>query len=344
MASTLNGNGHATNVPAVASRGEAVDALCQTLLRDVDAKVNEKMEEIWLKGRQMMAQAQLQHQQHNEKLAAEIASCQEQQRVLEQQNDQIKQVISDLASRVLGTGFKGSAVCGTSPGGIKSPASVTTNAGGSSNASASPPRSSPEPFSGSEALGPLPEVPAFPFPAQQFPAPLSLAEAIGSDPVLKATPLRLASSLPPTPTIEALPAAGYCPSGGVFSFTLRKADSTELGLNVSSQGSVLLVEGVRAEGAVDAWNRQCVASCSDRAVMRGDRILSVNNIANDPEMMLNECKTRQLLKFTVARANCPLPEVSLIASPAAGRALTSLRADASEFVPKSIVSTTAATE
>jgi len=323
-----------------------VDALCQTLMRDVDAKVSEKMEEIWLKGRQMMAQAQLQHQQHNEKLAAELTLCLERHRVLEQQNEQIKQVISDLASRVLGTGFKAAAACGTSPGGLKSPASVTTQAGGSSTASASPVRASPETFSGSEAFGPLPEVPAFPFPAQQLPAPLSLAEAIAAEPLLKGTPLRLASSLPPTPTMEiASPATGFCSPNGIFSFTLRKADSTELGLNVSSQGTVLLVEGVRAEGAVDAWNRQCVASCSDRAVMRGDRIVSVNAIANDPEMMLAECKNKQLLKFTVVRAHCPLPEMpSPAASPATGRNLTSLRADASEFVPQSVVPSTAATE
>lgn len=329
---TQNGtsNGHDANVPAVTPRSETVETLCQTLMKDVDAKVGEKMEEIWQKGRQMMAQAQLQHHQHNEKLATELTLCLERQRVLEQQNEQIKQIISDLASKlsVLGSGFTATALCGSSPGGLKSPASVTTNAGGSSAASASPlsTRASPETYSGQlENYAPLPEVPAFPFPS-----PLSLAEAIAADPSTKPTPLSLASSLPTTPAMEMTPTTF---PGGVFSFTLRKADSTELGLNVSNQGNVLLVEGVRPEGAVDAWNRQCVASCSERAVLRGDRIVSVNNISGDPDKMLTECKNRQLLKFTVVRAHCPLPEIPARSAPGS---LTSLRADASEFVPKNV--------
>lgn len=335
-----NGHSNATQVAAGAGQGETVDSLCQSLLRDIDVKVNEKMEELWQKGRHMMAQAQQHHQQHNDALSAELSMCLDKQHVLEQQNDQIKQIIADLASKlsVLGSGFAGPCVSSPGSGCLKSPVSTMA---GSSTASATPP-STRASFSdnlfgnllgSSESLGALPEVPAFPFPAQTSPAPLSLAEAIGVEPAVKPTPLCLATSLPPNPTIELSPtAASFTPNSGVFSFTLRKADSIELGLNVMCQGAVLLVEGVRPEGAVDAWNRQCVGGAfPKRAVMIGDRIISVNNISQDPEQMLAECKTKQLLKFTIVRGNYPIPDVT--AAAATSVKLTALRADASEFVP-----------
>lgn len=321
-------NGHAEpKVSAGASCSEIIETLRHTLSQDIDVKVNEKMEELWQKGRQIMSQAQLQHAQHTEKIHAELSMCLERQRTMEQQNEQIKQVIADLASKftVIGSGFALSP-SSSPPGCLKSPGSVATTAGGSSNSPLSV-RASPtfctNPL---DSLGPLPEVPVFPFP-MPAPAQLSLAEAIGAEPHHKGLPLSLANSLPPAMELTST-AAAFIPSAGVFNFTLRKADSTELGLNVSSQGAVLFVEGIRPEGAIDAWNRQCVASCPERAVMRGDRILSVNNVSGDPEKMLAECKNRQLLKFSVARGSCS-PEAT---TPSTGRSLT-LRADASEFIP-----------
>jgi hypothetical protein len=111
----------------------------------------------------------------------------------------------------------------------------------------------------------------------------------------------------------------------MFSFTLRKADGTDLGLNVShhEDDKALRVEGVRPEGAVEAWNRQCVGStASEKAVLPGDRIVSVNGVVNDPAKMLEECRDRQLLKITVVRGEAAI----MNKTPA-------LRADAPEFVP-----------
>ena len=54
-----------------------------------------------------------------------------------------------------------------------------------------------------------------------------------------------------------------------------EADGADLGLNVSHHESdrVLRVEGVRAEGAVEAWNRQSVDHKADCNLRQGDRPL-----------------------------------------------------------------------
>uniref|UniRef100_A0A7S0AMZ5 PDZ domain-containing protein n=1 Tax=Pyrodinium bahamense TaxID=73915 RepID=A0A7S0AMZ5_9DINO len=140
----------------------------------------------------------------------------------------------------------------------------------------------------------------------------------------------------------------------VFSFTIRKADETDLGLNVThhERDRVLCVESVRADGAVDAWNRQCLGGVlPEKAVLPGDMIISVNNVAYDPERMLEECKERRLLRLTISRGGLPPGELPLQAgtgaaattpagagTPASG---TSLRADAPEFAPRAAATPTA---
>lgn len=114
-----------------------------------------------------------------------------------------------------------------------------------------------------------------------------------------------------------------CTENGRFTFTLRKADGADLGLNVShhENGTALRVEGVRPEGAVEAWNRQCAGSAAqEKVVVIGDNIIAVNGISDDPKKMLDECRDKQLLRLTVARG---APKV------------TTLRADATVFVPMS---------
>lgn len=145
------------------------------------------------------------------------------------------------------------------------------------------------------------------------------------------TPLSVVNAFtPPTasPEVAKTPVSG----AGCFSFTLRKADGAELGLNVShhDQDRVLRVEGVRPDGAIEAWNRQCAA---DKIVLSGDKIIGVNNIAYDPEKMFEECRDKQLLKLTIVRGDLALPTMSAKASPP--NKTTILRADASVFVPNS---------
>lgn len=119
------------------------------------------------------------------------------------------------------------------------------------------------------------------------------------------------------------------PAPVTFSFSIRKADNTDLGLDVASIENQpgLLVERILPGGAAEAWNRQQdPGSSSARDLRRGDTILKVNMAEGDPELMLSECRNKQLLKLVVRRAaaaemspavpESPPPEKILTVSPA----------------------------
>ena len=90
------------------------------------------------------------------------------------------------------------------------------------------------------------------------------------------TPLSLSSSLTGTNTNgEADSPSSMYPSGAPsFTFTIRKADGLDLGLNILHHelDQILRIEGVRPDGAVDAWNRQCASgTAADKMVCPGLR-------------------------------------------------------------------------
>jgi len=336
------------------SRQAIIEAIREVVLQDVDLKVAEKVEELWVKGKQMLSQIQQKHKQKTGELTEEVTKCHEKLRGLESENERLKQVLQALHTRfsLLGAVFSGK----------DAPAADLPDAAAlMAEANMASPLHTQEPSDLYAALGPftpagdgtmgqgadmdstgnvakLPDVPAFPFPAQPSspPAPLSLAEALGTQ-TPQRTPLSLVNSLTPpgpTPDVARTPLG----SAGIFSFTLRKADGADLGLNVShhEHDQVLHVEGVRVDGAVEAWNRQCAGSAAaEKAVISGDKIISVNNIHYDPAEMLKECRDKQLLKLTIVRGDRPLPAIPTKASPASKTATTTttLRADASVFVP-----------
>jgi hypothetical protein len=179
-----------------------------------------------------------------------------------------------------------------------------------------------------EASAAKPKAPAQPPSAPTF----SLAEALGGartpDP---RTPILLMSSLTPGGASEAQPRE--------FIFTMRKADGADLGLNVTHGGGAgqgLKVEGVRAVGAIEAWNR--LATDPEKVVRAGDMIVEVNGIRNDPVKMLQECKDKLCIKFKVMRlhASSPAPaRLPASASPPASiaTAATPLRAGSPAPVP-----------
>lgn len=207
------------------------------------------------------------------------------------------------------------------------------------------------------AATPVPEMPGFLMSAAAAlspaaaPVPLSLAAAFGATsptPVPVAVPqeqrpLSLADALAAdeeeTATLQAK----------VFTVTLEKDVGAGLGLNVShtERERVLRVDGVWPDGAVEAWNQRCAQSslmdspapdvpAQNRALGTGDRIISVNSVARDAKRMLQECRENAQLKLTIMRGGPAVPASS------APRP-SSLRADASVFVPSSAVTASPST-
>lgn len=95
-----------------------------------------------------------------------------------------------------------------------------------------------------------------------------------------------------------------------FTFTLRRADNTPLGIHFSKKpvqhfkgGKGLLVEWIQPGSAMDAWNRQCPPGegAWSRSVTAGDTVLAINGVSDDPAAMLEECKKKLLLRMTVMR-------------------------------------------
>jgi len=320
------------------NRDAIISAVRQVVLADVDVKVQEKADQLWLKGKHMVSSIQTKHKEKTQALSDDLAECLKKQQAMESENEKLKQVLANLVSRF---SMMGSCFTAT-PKGAPSTAASTMSPNQDSIASDlfSPATFTPamsERAPDGEGNPNFADVPAFPFPCAspaQKPATapqLSLAEALLASP----QPLSLASSLTPTPQSPEIGTGDFAASSGQegaantsygysFSFTLRKADGADLGLNVShhEHDRVLRVEGVRSEGAIEAWNRQCAGSpFADKAVLPGDTITSVNNIMYDPKKMLEECRDRQLLKLTIYRQRT------------SSKSSTQLRADASEFVP-----------
>mmetsp|Transcript_33780 Transcript_33780/g.53708 ORF Transcript_33780/g.53708 Transcript_33780/m.53708 type:complete len:320 (-) Transcript_33780:127-1086(-) len=104
--------------------------------------------------------------------------------------------------------------------------------------------------------------------------------------------------------------AGFTASGAdtattesAFTFTLRLADDVQLGVVFADEPSALRVESLCDEGGAAAWNRQCSSSSNGRKrmLLRGDRIVSVNDSVGDPKLMSHEINTKRLLTIRIER-------------------------------------------
>jgi hypothetical protein len=354
-----------------------LDDVRRTVLADVDAKVSDKMKDLWSRGKDLLNQIEQENNQKTAEFVDQLTRCREKQESLAAEQAQLRYVMGSVVQQLAMLGaimapgqqatisakvpsFENSLLSapptpspapGLSLGSVKaanipgsaastSPSGETPSAAASATSGVqdSPPEVLTLAFStGVLGAPPLPVLPDFPFPptgsachtpVPSIATPLSLAEALSSDLPTTTTPLSLSSSLTPS-VAETAPSM----TTKMFSFTLRKADNTELGLSVCCDDKVLRVEGVRADGAIEAWNRQCVGNqAAEKAVMPGDRIISVNGVIYNPVKMLEECRDRQLLKFTIVRGDGQLPGTPGVTK------TTTLRADASEFVPAGLAS------
>jgi hypothetical protein len=132
--------------------------------------------------------------------------------------------------------------------------------------------------------------------------------------------------------------------GFVFSIQIRKAEGTSFGLATSSGGDdegVLHIEGVLPGGAVEAWNRQCSTSGSpEKVLLPGDSIVCVNGIGGSgctAEEMKVEFEEKTTLRIMVVRSEGPRSAPPQhVATINERYEFSTLRADASEFVPSGI--------
>lgn len=319
----------------------------------IDNHVAGRADELRAWGTQMMGQMNKKMKEKTASLSEEVALCREKQARLETENEQLKEVLQHLAGRfqMLGalisskvmadplvsaaasmaaeSAAGAAAVSVPSPGPQAGVAAAVSPQEGADAARAAPTAAAgPDQAAGTAAVPDaaprrdpkMADIPPFPFPGPAAgTVPLSLAEALSSQvPQQQRTQLSLATSLSPA----AAPAEAAAATPGQFTFTLRKADGADLGLDVSHSltDKTLRIEGVRPEGAVEAWNRQCHGSvAAEKVVQVGDKLVSVNSVSYDPEKMLQECKDKQLLKLTIIRGE---------------RVPKTMRAEASVFVPQ----------
>jgi len=318
----------------------------QAVLKDVEVKVKERSAELMIKGKQLLDDMQRKHAESISHLTQEVQRCNARQQELEAENERLKQAVRNLSVTI---GLHVSMRNGSRDVPPPPPGQPGRSTPGRPHEDSPPQFLSPTPqvvdhTLGSQVPSPLlgmppveagldltkmPEIPAFPF-APQPPAsaptlpppspmaPLSLEQALAPPQTPpQRTPLSLATSLSPPgrSAEEALKASS------TLNVTLRKADGAELGLFLlrSDTEPGLRVEGVRSEGAVQAWNRQCQSK--EKEIVVGDRIVSVNGISDNPDVMLTECKDKQLLRLVIERAT-------------GSSGSSTLRADANVFVPK----------
>jgi hypothetical protein len=136
---------------------------------------------------------------------------------------------------------------------------------------------------------------------------LQLAECLNTGQV---TPMPAAA--PPLPASARVPEKAHSTTSGVampspspqFDYVVveisKEPGFSTLGIEVNQvDGVSLRVEGIDDEGLVGNHNSKQDQSAN--RVHIGDRIIEVNGVKQDPNLMLQECKVRQRLSFVLAR-------------------------------------------
>jgi hypothetical protein len=78
---------------------------------------------------------------------------------------------------------------------------------------------------------------------------------------------------------------------------LDRSTGTELGVDVDvKDGKGLIMEQITG-GLVEMWN----TSHPDKLLREGDRIVEVNNIRDDAQQLVTECKQNKVLEMRVLR-------------------------------------------
>jgi len=83
-----------------------------------------------------------------------------------------------------------------------------------------------------------------------------------------------------------------------YYITLDRTDGKRLGIDVEHDcGNQLFIEAIDAEGLVAAWNK----NNPDRQVHLDDRIVEVNGVRGETELLLHECMRDNVLEIMLIR-------------------------------------------
>lgn len=164
----------------------------------------------------------------------------------------------------------------------------------------------------------MPPVPWFNAPPAVLPQPQRLPSATDGHGRLQAgahgnqnhqMQLKQKSSLrskrpPMGPKLSSIP-EGPGEPGDSFAFTVLKAYGVPLGItfaDAAEDEQELIVEAVQLDSAIDAWNGSCITAGNvNKRVEAGDKIVSVNGISCQRELMRRECEEKALLKMVLVR-------------------------------------------
>jgi len=293
------------------------------MMQRVDEEVSERLQAAWSRGSHATQVMQAECDQSFASAVESLREVQGVQQSFEAEHEQLRQLIGALAGRLsqLGTPASPRPWAFANPDATTAPfAPPPMNAG-----SVGQPADAMEDLwlaaTGGEDLANVPTFPPAQPPRQVPPiaSKVSLADVLG-----------ISGPAPPdTPSTARSATASEASAGGssgweevdafVFSLTLRLADDVELGLSTSQAGHDrhLRIEGVLPGGAAEAWNRQCGSSGSvEKVLLPGDKIVGVNAVAGDPQAMLLECGSKQLLRLQVVRVGCSAPPSPRQAGPA----------------------------
>jgi len=273
----------------------AFDEVFKAVLAGVDHTLEHEFASVWQKGSGMLHHIQEVHNEQLSQFQQEVAAFQAKQRLLQMENAGLFHRLNCMLGEVAYLGSERGTEKGRGVPDMERPADIPA---GSLLAHPRPNFSNAMPISLEVALRDLKE-------CRNPRRSVALTDALST--CVKPTSVPLNQS--PSPLV-----AWMCDmSDFMFSFTISVADGLDVGLEAThqEQGSALRVESVRPSSAVDAWNRQCVTGGSpEKAVVPGDRIVSVNSHAYDSARMLRElCRCGTVLRITIVRVSGDAMEV-----------------------------------
>jgi hypothetical protein len=309
-----------------------MEMLKASILADVEAKLADKEEAMWVKGQAELRKLQQGHTQ----LQSSVIELRAEQDRLRLENRNMQEAVDALARscevvvKQLHSALKAlprEPLCKGSPSAVSTIASEDMNSDVSDDALPTPKR---EVELCQDALStPKREVQVC---SSAAPSPTDAAtmQQESDCGTKRLSDVNMADA--PTEASASASSASSHTSSTIF-VRLSKESGSTLGLDVKQlQNETLLVKSVDPRGSVGQHNRKQASDTSK--VMVGDSIVTVNGVGGDADAMLAVCKQSSIFDFVLLRTGDDvLDEDSDVDEPTAVAGSSNLRKEASVFVP-----------